>query len=217
MKHSTENKIKIIIADDHAIVRKGLIQVISETSDLEVVGEANNGDELLGKIEELDVDVVLLDIGMPERSGWDAMILLKRMYPSLPVIVLTIYPEEDFAVNFLKAGAAGYLTKSSAPEQLVGAVRKVARGGKFVSPALAEKLAIGLVKGNDKPPHEALSPREFQIFLMIASGKTVKEIAEELSLSIPTISTNRTRILEKLRLKNSAQLTHYAFKKRLVD
>ncbi|MDH5458290.1 MAG: response regulator transcription factor [Nitrospinota bacterium] len=212
MKTTPSHKTKIVIADDHAVVRRGLVQIISETSDLEVIAEAENGNILLEKIRTRHPDVVLMDINMPEKSGWDVMMQLKSELPKLPVIVLSISPERDFAVKFLKAGAAGYLTKTSAPEQLVDAIRKVAGGGKFVSPALAEKLASDLTQDNDSPPHESLSPREFQVMSLIASGKTVSEIAEELAVSVPTVSTFRARILEKMSMKTNAQLTHYAIK-----
>ena len=217
MKRKPSHKTKIVIADDHAVVRMGLVQIISETSDLEVLAEAENGNVLLDKIRTLQPDVVLMDINMPEKSGWDVMLQLKSESPKLPVIVLSISPEKDFAVKFLKAGASGYLTKTSAPEQLVDAIRKVAGGGKFVSPALAEKLAFDLAEDSELPPHESLSPREFQVMSLIASGKTVSEIAEELGVSVPTVSTFRARILEKMSMKTNAQLTHYAIKNGLLD
>lgn len=216
MKHNSSHKTKVVIADDHAVVRRGLVQIISETSDLEVIAEAENGNILLDKIRTLQPDVVLMDINMPEKSGWDVMLQLKGESPKLPVIVLSISPEKDFAVKFLKAGASGYLTKTSAPEQLVDAIRKVAGGGKFVSPALAEKLASDLMEDSERPPHESLSPREFQVMSLIASGKTVSEIAEELGVSVPTVSTFRARILEKMSMKTNAQLTHYAIKNALL-
>jgi len=213
----TKNKIKIIIADDHAFLRKGLIQIISETSDLAVVAEAANGEELLEKIRKLELDVVVMDVEMPKKSGWDVMLQLKIEYPKLPVIILSVFSEEDYAIKFFKAGASGYLTKTSAPELLVEAIRKVSRGGRFISPNLAELLAFELGQDTQKKPHENLSPREFQVFTMIASGKTVKEIANELSLSIPTISTHRAHILEKMNMKTNARLTHYAFKNNILE
>jgi len=212
-----QGKIHVIIADDHAVVRRGLIQIIAETDDLELIAEAEDGIVLLKKIRALNPDVVLMDIDMPRMSGWDVMMQLKSEAPKLPVIVLSISPEGDYATQFLKAGAAGYLNKCSAPEQLTEAIRKVARGGRFISPELAEKLAFNLGNPADNPIHERLSPREFQIFCLFASGKTVSEIAETLSLSIPTISTHRTRILEKMKMKTNAQLTHYAFKNKILD
>lgn len=216
MTRKPSDKIQIVIADDHAIVRRGLVQIISEISDLEVMAEAENGNVLLEKIRALRPDVVVMDINMPEKSGWDVMLQLKSEGLKLPVIVLSISPEKDYAVKFLKAGAAGYLTKSSAPEQLVEAIRKVAGGGKFISPALAEKLAFDLAEDNDQPLHASLSPREFQLMCLLASGKTVSEIATELGISVPTVSTHRARTLEKMNMKTNAQLTHYAIKNELL-
>ena len=216
MKKSKKGKIKVIIADDHAIVRRGLVQVISETPDLEVVGEASDGSELLDMIPSNDFDVVVMDVGMPKKSGWEVIARIRIEWPELPVIILSVFPEEDYALKFFQAGASGYLSKGSAPELLVEAIRKVAGGGKFISPTLAEKLAFDFGGESTKQPHENLSPREFQVFCMIASGKTVKEISEELSLSSATISTHRSRILEKMDMKSNAQLTHYAFKTGLL-
>jgi DNA-binding NarL/FixJ family response regulator len=194
-----------------------LIQILSETSDLTVIAEVDNGNDLIDKIREIQVDIVLLDVCMPGKSGWEVLIQLRAEHPELPVIILSISPEVDYAVKFFRAGASAYLHKTSAPAQLVDAIRKVARGGKYVSPAIAEKLAYDVDSSAEKQPHDKLSPREFQILCLIASGKTVKEIAAELSLSVPTISTYRTRILEKMEMKTNAQLTHYAFKNNLVD
>lgn len=212
-----KNKIKIIIADDHAFLRKGLVQIISETSDLSVVAEAENGEELLDMIRETEVDVLVMDVEMPKKSGWDVMLQLKIERPKLPVVILSVFSEEDYAIKFFKAGASGYLNKTSAPELLVKAIRKVASGGKFISPALTELLAFELGRESQSKPHENLTTREFQIFIMLASGKTVKEIAKELSLSIPTISTHRAHILEKMNLKTNARLTYYAFKNNIIE
>lgn len=209
--------IKILIADDHAIVRKGLKQILAETPDMVVAGEAHNGQELLDKVRGHQWDVVVLDISMPGRGGLDILKQLKGERPKLPVLMLTIHPEDQYAVRVLRAGASGYLTKESAPDHLVEAIRKVARGGKYISPHLAEKLAFNLESLSEKPPHEALSDREFQVLRFIASGKTVKEIGEEFSLSVKTISTYRTRILEKMKMRNNAELTHYAIQQKLVD
>jgi len=209
--------IKILIADDHPVVRKGLREIIEETSDMEVADEASNGQEVLAKVFKKDFDVVLLDISMPGRSGLDILKELKSQLPKLAVLVLSIHPEEQYAVQVLKAGASGYLTKKSAPEELVTALRKVSTGGKYVSPSLAEKLASALETGIEKPPHETLSAREYEVMRKIASGKTVTEIARELFLSPKTISTYRTRILEKMGIKNNAELIRYAIKNRLVD
>lgn len=209
--------IKILIADDHPVVRKGLREIIEETPDMKVVDEASNGQEVLEKVYKKDFDVLLLDISMPGRSGLDILNELKNQYPKLAVLVLSIHPEEQYAMQVLKAGASGYLTKKSAPDELVYALQKVSTGGKYVSASLAEKLASALETGGEKPPHETLSPREYEVMRKIASGKTVAEIAKELFLSPKTISTYRTRILEKMGLKNNAELIRYAIKKQLVD
>ncbi len=209
--------IKILIADDHAIVRQGLQQIVKSSPDMSVVGEAVNGEDALSKIRTEDWDVLVLDISMPGRSGFDILRELKHERPNLPVLVLSMHSEDQFAVRTLKAGAAGYLTKESAPDELVQAIRKVVAGGKYISPSLAEKLAFDLENGSEKPPHETLSDREFQVMRMIASGKTVKEIAEELSLSVKTVSTYRARILEKMDLKTNAELIHYAVQNQLVE
>lgn len=209
--------IKILIADDHAIVRRGLKQILTETADMVVAGEAHNGQELLEKMRSDQWDVVVLDISMPGRGGLDILKQLKSERPKLPVLMLTIHPEDQYAVRVLRAGASGYLTKESAPDHLVEAIRKVARGGKYISPHLAERLAFNLESISERPLHEALSDREFQVLRLIASGKTVKEIGEELSLSVKTISTYRTRILEKMKMKNNAALTHYAIQQKLVE
>lgn len=209
--------IKILIADDHPIVRKGLKEIIEETPGMKVVDEASNGQEVLEKIFKKDINVVLLDISMPGRSGLDILRDIKRQKPKLVVLVLSMHPEEQYAVQALKEGASGYLTKESAPDELLTALRKVSSGGKYVSSSLAEKLAYALEKDGEKPPHETLSVREYEVMCMIASGKTVNEIARELFLSPKTISTYRARILEKMRTKNNAQLVRYAIKNRLVD
>lgn len=211
-----KNKIKVLVADDHAILRHGLKQILSETPDMLVVAEAENGHEVLKKIRQTDLDVVVMDISMPEKTGWDVLVQLKSEGSKLPVIILSVAPEDNYAIAMLKAGAAGYMTKSSAPEQLVEAIRKVAHGGRFISPHLAERLVFDLESDNKEVTHKALSPREFQIMVMIASGKTVSEIAEELSLSVQTISTHRSRILDKLKMTSNAQLTHYAIKNNLA-
>ena len=209
--------IKILIADDHPIVRKGLKEIIEETPGMKVVDEASNGQEVLEKVFKKDINVVLLDISMPGRSGLDILRDMKRQKPKLVVLVLSMHPEEQYAVQALKEGASGYLTKKSAPDELLTALRKVSSGGKYVSSSLAEKLAYALEKDGEKPPHETLSVREYEVLRMIASGKTVTEIARELFLSPKTISTYRARILEKMRMKNNAQLVRYAIKNRLVD
>lgn len=209
--------IKILIADDHAIVREGLKQILAEIPDMLVAGEAATGQEVLAQVRKEDWDLVLLDIAMPGRDGLETLKLLKLEKPKLPVLVLSIYPEEQYAVRLLKAGAAGYLTKESAPDELIAAIRKVSQKGKYISPSLAEKLAFYLEADVEKPVHELLSDREHKVMLLIASGKTVTEIADEMCLSIKTISTYRTRALNKMGLKNNAEFTYYALKHGLVD
>lgn len=209
--------IRIVIADDHPIVRAGLKQILSDASDIEVAAEAGDGHELLKLIRKEEIGVVLLDITMPGFAGIDALKQIKTEKPDLPILVLSMHPEDQYGIRVLKAGAAGYLMKSAAPDQLVEAIRKVCRGGRYVSPALAEKMAFGLQAGNSGLPHEALSDREYQVLCMIASGKTVREIAAELALSEKTVSTYRARILEKMNMKSNAELTHYAIKLNLVD
>lgn len=208
--------INILIADDHPIVRQGLRQVINETADLVVTGEAGNAADALNEVSQRHYDVILLDISMPGRSGLEVLCELKNAKPSLHVLILSTYPEGQYAVRAFKDGADGYLTKLSAPEELLTAIRKVALGGKYVSPELAEKLAFDLEKKFDKPLHEALSNREYEVMCMIARGQTVSDIAEQLSLSAKTISTYRARILEKMQLKNNAELMLYAIKQGLV-
>jgi DNA-binding NarL/FixJ family response regulator len=209
--------IKIIIADDHPIVRAGMKQIISEASDLMVADEARDGYKLLSKIREEKFDVVILDITMPRMDGLDVLKQLKIEQPKLPVIVLSIHPEDQYALRVLKAGASGYVTKASAPDELINAIRKVFRGGRYISPSIAEKLAFKLDANFEEMPHEVLSDREYQVLCMLATGKTVTEIADELSLSVKTISTYRARILEKMDMKNNAELIHYAVQNKLVD
>ena len=209
-------KIKILIADDHPIVRAGFKQVISDMPDMLVADEAGNGQEVLQLIGKKDYDLVLLDISMPGRSGLEILKDLKSEKPKLPVLILSIYPEEQYAIRALRAGASGYMTKASAPNELILAIRKISEGGKYISASLAEKLAYYLDGDAAKPPHETLSDREYQVMLMIASGKTVTEIANELCLSVKTISTYRTHILEKMKMKNNAEITLYAVQNKLV-
>ncbi len=209
-------KIKILIADDHPIVRAGFKQVISDTPDMLVADEAGNGQEVLNLIGKKDYDLVLLDISMPGRSGLEILKDLKSEKPKLPVLILSIYPEEQYAVRALRAGASGYMTKASAANELIAAIRKISAGGKYISASLAEKLAFYLDGDATRPPHETLSDREYQVMLMIASGKTVTEIADELCLSVKTISTYRTHILEKMKMKNNAEITLYAVQNKLV-
>jgi two-component system, NarL family, invasion response regulator UvrY len=211
--------IRILIADDHAIVHRGLKQIVADEPDMVVAGEATTGHEALMLIRQQPWDVVVLDLSMPGRGGLDVLKELSQERRRVPVLVLSMHPEEQFAVRALRLGAAGYLTKESAPEELVKAIRKAVAGGRYVSAALAEKLAghLGGERGDERPPHEMLSDREYLVLRLIASGKSVSTIADELALSVKTVSTYRTRILEKMRMQNNAELTHYAISNRLVE
>jgi len=209
--------IKVVVVDDHAVVREGLKRIITENVGMTVTGEAADGHEAMLVIKSEPCDVVLLDITMPNKNGLDVLKELHAESPRLPVLVLSMHGEDQYAIRVLRAGAAGYLTKDSAPAKLVQAIRKVVRGGKYVSPSLAERLVFDLGTDSDKAPHEILSDREYQVLCMISSGKTVTQIAEELALSVKTISTYRVRILEKLKMKNNAEITRYAIKEGLVD
>lgn len=208
--------IKILIADDHSIVREGLKQIVADSPEMAVRGEAVNGQQVLELVHNTDYDLILLDIAMPGRGGIDTLKQLKIEKPEIPVLILSMYPEDQYAVRAIKAGASGYLTKESAPEELIGAIKKVAQGGKYVSMDLAEKLIEDLGKNAGKTDHTTLSDREYQVMIMIASGKTVKEVADELSLSVKTISTNRTRALKKMGMNNNAEFAYYAIKQGLV-
>lgn len=210
-------EINILIADDHPIVREGFKQVLSETTDMVVAGEASNGQEVLNLIRKNKYDVVLLDISMPGRSGLEILKELRSEHPKLPILIVSIYPEEQYAVRAFRAGASGYLTKASAPHELIEAIRKVSKGGRYVSSSLAEELTYYLDIDATRAPHETLSDREYQVMLLIASGKTVSGIAEELCLSVKTISTYRTHILKKMNLKNNAEITLYAVQNKLVE
>jgi two-component system invasion response regulator UvrY len=209
--------IKVLVADDHAIVRRGVRQILSETADILVGGEAASADEVLALVRGQRWSAVVLDLNMPGARGTDLLSQLRAEYPELPLLVLTVYPEEQYAVRCIKAGAAGFLTKESAPERLIGAVRKVASGGRYVSAELGETLASVLAGESNGTPHERLSDREFEVLRMLASGKTVTQVAEELALSVKTISTHRTRILKKMDMSTNAELTHYAVRNGLVE
>ena len=208
---------KILIADDHTIVRKGIKQILAEIPEVTVTDEARNGQEVLQNVWDNDYDIVLLDITMPGRSGLDILKQLRTDKPALKILILSMHPEEQYAIRAFKAGASGYLTKESSPNELIDAIRKISVGKKYVSSSLAETLASHLETKSEKPLHDMLSDREYEVMCMIASGKTVKEIAAELSLSVKTISTYRARILEKMNMKNNAQLTHYTIQNRLVS
>ena len=209
--------IRLVIADDHTIVREGLKQVLSAASDLSVVGEAQNGHEVIARVRELDFDVLLLDMSMPGKSGTELIKQVHAEKPKLRILVLSMHEEEQYAVRAIKAGASGYLTKESASAQLVSAIRKVAGGGAFITSSVAEQLALGARPGAEGPPHSTLSDREFQVFKAIVAGKTVTDIASELNLSVKTVSTHKARILEKMNMTNSADLVRYAIRHRLVD
>lgn len=202
--------LKIVIADDHSIFRRGVKDLLADGLGAVTVGECGNAHELMQLIRHKKWDVVILDIGMPGTTGTDALVQLKRERPSLPVIMLSMHPEDQYAVRMFKAGANAYLTKASAPEELVTAIKKVLKGGNYVSPSLGEKLVHLFHRGDERAPHELLSDREFEVMRLLSSGKTVSEIAESLHLGTTTVSTYRTRILEKLHLKNNAELMRYA-------
>ena len=209
--------IKILIVDDHAVVRRGLRQIFSDEPGMAVYGEATDTRELANIFDTQDWDIVILDITLADRSGLDVLAELKRKRPFLPVLILSVHPEEQYAIRALKAGANGYVNKRTAPDELVRAVKKMVSGGKYISPALAEKLADSLHEGFEQPRHEKLSNREYQVTCMIASGRTLKDIGEELYLSVKTVRTYRQRIMEKMKFRSNAELIHYAIKKRLVD
>ncbi len=209
--------IRVLIADDHAIVRQGLKQIVADYAHIQVAGEASSGQQVLDMVLKDDYDVVVLDITMPGKSGLEVLKELKGLKPKLPVLILSIHPEEQYAVRVLKAGASGYLTKECAPDELIAAIKSISAGHKYVTSFLGEKLASQMELEAAKPPHEALSDREYQVMLMLASGKTVGEIAKEQYLSVKTISTYRHRILGKMRLKSNAELTYYAIQNRLIS
>jgi DNA-binding NarL/FixJ family response regulator len=209
--------IRIVIADDHAVVRRGLKEILADESDMEIGAEASTAHELLDLVRTRPWDAVVLDISLPGRSGLEVLAELKQERPTLPVLVHTMHPEDQFAMRALRAGAAGYLTKDSAPTELVKALRKIVAGGKYVSASLAETLAASMDANAVEAPHQALSEREFEVFRLLASGKTVSQIADELSLSVKTISTYRSRILKKMQMKNNAELMRYALHHRVVE
>ena len=209
--------LRILVADDHEVVRKGLVKVLAETLQPIKVDEASNGQEAMSKICKGGYDLVVLDMKMPGKSGLDVLKEIKQHQPKLPVVILSMHPEEQFAIRAMRAGASGYLTKECAGEELVLAIRKALKGGKYISDSLAQILAGELDNDSEKPLHEVLSDREYQVMLMIASGKPVGTIAKELCLSVKTISSYRANILLKTRMKNNAEITHYAIQNKLVD
>lgn len=209
--------IRVLVVDDHAIVRRGLKHLFAESGDIAVAGEATSAEDALEKIRRSRWDVAVIDINLPDRDGLELIEQARIANPKLPLLVLTMYAEEQFAVRAVRLGAAGYVTKESAPEELMQAVRKVAAGGRYVSPSLGERLARLVYGDTEQLPHETLSSREFQVFRLLAGGRTVSAVADELCLSVKTVSTYRTRILEKLELKTNAELTLYAVRNRLID
>ncbi len=209
--------IRILIADDHPLLRNGLRQVISQEPDLEVAGEAEDSDQVLKQLNEQSYDVVILDLMMPGRGGLDVLREIRLNFPQLPILILSMHAEEQFAIRAIKAGASGYLSKGNSGVEVVKAIRRVVTGKKYVSPSLAEMLANALDHDAERPPHEALSDREFQVLCKIASGMTVSQIAAEIALSVKTISTYRARVLEKMNMQTNAELTRYAIQNGLVN
>lgn len=208
--------INILIADDHAIVREGLKQIVAEEADMKVTGEASNADEVISKLNDKKYDVVVLDINMPGKSGLDVLKDLRIQHPEIPVLILSMYAEEQYGIRALKAGASGYLKKVSAPDELVLAIRKIVGGGKYVSASLAENLAKSIDENYRKLPHEILSDREFEVMCRIASGESAENISDTLSISIHTFYSYRNRILEKMKLKSNVELTQYVLNNNLI-
>jgi len=210
-------KIRLLVADDHAVVRQGIRQILADTLDFEIVREASDGIHVLEKLRDCKVDVVVLDLSMPMMSGLEVIKQVRKEFPAVAILVLSFHSEEQYAVRVMKAGASGYLTKGSDPEELITALRSVARGRKYVTGTLAERLAVEIESGTDKLPHEMLSDREYEVLCLIASGLSIQEIAEKLILSVKTVSTYRTRLVHKMRMHGTAELTRYAIMHGLVD
>lgn len=213
----SDDKIKILIADDHAIVREGLKQIVAEETDMVVAGEAENTYELMKLLKNHTWNIVVLDINMPDKNGLEALKDIKLIYPNLPVLILSMFSEDQYGLRAIKAGASGYLKKVSAPTELVSAIRKIVSGRRYINQQLAEKLADSFDGGKKEAPHEKLSDREYQIMCNIASGKSAEEIATDLSISINTVYTYRNRILEKMSLKSNVELTRYAIQYKLIE
>ncbi len=209
--------INILIADDHALMRAGLKRILKDEPDLKVISEAGNGFEVLESVKKEKIDFVVLDLTMPGKNGLEIIKDLKKINKNIHILILSMHPEDRFAVRALKSGASGYMTKESAPDELVNAIRKIISGRKYISDILAEKLASELNDDSYIVPHKELSDREYEVFIMIASGKKITEIAKELSLSIPTVNTYRSRIFDKMKLKSNVELTHYALSNKLID
>ena len=209
--------LRILVTDDHPVVRQGIMRIIEDTPDMKVTGEAENGYELLKKIKEQDYDLILMDISMPGSDGLEVIRELKKIKPNLPILILTIHPEKYYGLRMLQAGASGYLTKQNAPFELIEAIRKVSQGGMYISNSLAQLLVASKKDGEGKPGHEKLSDREYQVMNMIAAGKKVKTIADELCISVKTIHVHRRHILEKLNMASNADIIHYAIQNGLLD
>jgi DNA-binding NarL/FixJ family response regulator len=212
-----EAMIRVVIADDHTIVREGLRQLLQASTDFDVVSEARDGHEVMQRVRELDFDVLLLDMSMPGKSGMELIKQVKSERPKLRILVLSMHQEHQYAVRAIKSGASGYLTKESASSQLAAAIRKVACGGAFISAEVAEQLALGAMPQAEGLPHTALSDREYQVFRLLVSGKTVSDIGAELNLSVKTVSTHKARLLQKMGVANQTELVHYAIRHRLID
>lgn len=209
--------INILVADDHAIVREGLKQIVAEETDMKVAGEASNANELFDLMDKEKWDIVVLDINMPGKGGLEALKEIRTLYSKIPVLILSMFGEDQYGLRAIKAGASGYLKKVSAPTELVSAIRKIVNGGKYINPSLAEKLAEIVDKPNRGFQHDSLSDREYQIMCFIATGRSAEEIADELALSIHTVYTYRNRILEKMHLKSNVELTQYAIQNKLIE
>ncbi|MBF0565114.1 MAG: response regulator transcription factor [Nitrospirae bacterium] len=209
--------IKILLVDDHPIVREGIIKILHRQANIETIAEAQNSKEAIDFLKTSGFDIVILDISLPDKSGLLTLEQIKQVYPGLPVLILSMYPEEEYAIQSLKSGASGYLTKKALPEELLKAITKITSGGKYITNSLAEKLATEVNTRTEKPLYKKLTKREFHIMGMIASGKTPKEIAEILNLSVRTINTYRSNILDKLQLKNNAEMVRYAIENNLLD
>ena len=209
--------IRVLIADDHPIIRAGIRKILSDTLDIKVTDEASNGQEVISRVSKSDYDVIILDISMPGIGGLEALKHLRRLKPKLPILILSQHKEEEYAIRAIRAGASGYVRKISAPEELITAIRKLYRGGKYITPSLAEELASALPVETAKPLHQALSDREFQVICLIAKGRTIREIAEELALSSSTVATYRNRVLSKMNMKTNNDLTYYAINNRLLN
>ena len=210
-------KIRIGIVDDHSIVRSGLRQFFEDESDLQVVGEAASGGEAIDLVRKTELDVLLMDLSMPGQTGIDALAMIRAKAPDIAILILSGYPEEHYALNLIRQGASGYLSKQCEPSEIVTAIRTVAQGRRYITPAVAELLAQQLTRPDEGLPHEQLSEREFQVFVRLAKGETVGDIAEGLSISVKTVSTYRTRIMEKMGLTSNSSLTYYALKNNVID